>query len=469
MSRQALPLKRQWFISSHTDNIETHYTFQGRLGAGSYGSVMRATHIATGAVRAIKQVMKSRVKDFEAYQAEIEALRTLDHPNIVRVVETFETGLKCYLVMECCEGGELYDYIAAKGTLTEAEAARLMGQLFSAVSFVHSHQICHRDLKPENCLLMSKAPTADVKIIDFGLAKKLEENELMHSLEGTPYYIAPEVLEGTYGKQVDCWSLGVILYIMLSGTTPFSGNTTEEVLNKIKIGYLSFKPTAFRNVSDAAKDLIAQLIRKDINLRITAAQAYNHPWIQGSSPYPQTSLSDEVLAGLRRFIEMNWMKKMAMYFIATRISEKDVKDLRAEFQGMDRNGDGMLTREEIGTALNHIGKRLEPSELTALYTVMDGNQDGKVEYTGNFHPEFLAACVQTRHITNNGVLLEAFRYFDTDGSGKITAKELQEAVSSHGEMLRLPQSQMEAMIQEADLNRDGMVDYSEFMKMMARR
>lgn len=382
MSRPALPLKRQWFISSHTDNIETHYTFQGRLGAGAYGTVVRATHIATGAVRAIKQVMKSRVKDYEAFRAELEALRLLDHPNVVRVVETFETGLKCYLVLECCEGGELYDYIAAKGTLDEAEAARLMRQLLSALSSVHSHNICHRDLKPENCLLMNKTPTADVKIIDFGLAQKLSENELMHSLEGTPYYIAPEVLEGSYGKEVDCWSLGVILYIMLSGTPPFSGNTTEEVLNKIKIGYLSFKPSAFRSVSDPAKDLIAQLIRKDTNLRLSAQQAYSHPWIQGASPYPSRPLSDDVLVGIRRFIDMNWMRKMAMYCIATRISEKDVKDLRTQFQGIDRNGDGMLTKEEIGRGLNNLGKRLETTELTAIYAVLDANQDGKVEYTG---------------------------------------------------------------------------------------
>lgn len=382
MSRPAITVKRQWFITSHTGNIEEHYTFQGSLGAGAYGSVVRATHNATGAVRAVKQVLKSRVKDFLAFKTELELLRTLDHPNIVRVVETFETEIKCYLVLECCEGGELFDYIVSTGTLTEAEAARLMRQLFSAVSFVHSHNICHRDLKPENCLLMSKAPASDIKIIDFGLAQRVEEEELMHSLEGTPYYIAPEVLEGSYGKEVDCWSLGVILYIMLSGTPPFNGRTTDEILHKIKTGYLTFKPSAFKRVSEGAKDLISQLIRKDTTLRLTAAQAYNHSWVQGSSPYPQHPLSEDVLTGIRRFIEANGMKKMAMHFIATRINEQDVNDLRVQFQQMDSNGDGTLTKDEIGRALNQLGKRLDSAQLTVLCSVLDTNQDGKVEYTG---------------------------------------------------------------------------------------
>lgn len=462
-------MKRQWFISSHTDNIEAHYTFQGSLGAGAYGSVVRATHTATGSVRAIKQVMKSKVKDFIAFKTEMEMLRSLDHPNIVRIVETFETGLKCYLVMECCEGGELFDYIVGKGTLTEAEAARLMKQLFSAINFVHSHNICHRDLKPENCLLMSKQPNSDVKIIDFGLAQRLEADELMHSLEGTPYYIAPEVLEGSYGKEVDCWSMGVILYIMLSGTPPFNGRTTDEILHRIRTGYLTFKPAAFKNVSEGAKDLISQLIRKDTTLRLTADQAYNHPWVQGARPYPARPLSDDVLTGIRRFIESNGMKRMAMHFIATRISEKDVNDLRLQFQQMDSNGDGTLTKAEVGTALNQLGKRLDSAQLSVLYSIIDINQDGRVEYTGTCHTEFLASCMQTRHLANTGVLLEAFRYFDADGSGFITAQELQEAVSSHGAMLQLPQSQIDAMIKEADLNRDGSIDYNEFMRMMAGR
>jgi calcium-dependent protein kinase len=382
MSRPVIPVKRQWFITSNTDSIEAHYTFKESLGAGAYGSVVRATHNATGAIRAVKQVMKSRVKDFLAFKTEFDLLRTLDHPNIVRVIETFETSLKCYLVLECCEGGELFDYITARGTLTEAEAARIMRQLFSAVSFVHSHQICHRDLKPENCLLMSKEAASDVKIIDFGLAQRVEAEELMHSLEGTPYYIAPEVLDGSYGKEVDCWSLGVILYIMLSGTPPFNGRTTDEILHKIRTGYLTFKPAAFKKVSEGAKDLISQLLRKDTSLRVTAAQAYNHFWIQGSCPYPQEPLSNEVLTGIRRFIEANGMKKMALHFIATRISEKDVNDLRSQFQQMDSNGDGTLTKDEIGRALNQLGKRLDSAQLTVLCSVLDTNQDGKIEYTG---------------------------------------------------------------------------------------
>ena len=129
----------------------------------------------------------------------------------------------CYVVLEIAEGGELFKRIIEKKHLSEAEAAGIIKQMISAIMYFHRNNICHRDLKPENCLMDTNDEDSTIKLIDFGLAQKLSEDELMHSLNGTPYYIAPEVMMGSYDRRVDMWSLGVLIYIMLSGTPPFNG------------------------------------------------------------------------------------------------------------------------------------------------------------------------------------------------------------------------------------------------------
>jgi calcium-dependent protein kinase len=163
---------------------------------------------------------------------EIDILKNLDHPNILRLYEVFEDKKYIYLVTEFCQGGELFDEIIARGKFNERDAAVIIKQLLSAISYCHSKKVSHRDLKPENILIDNKE-TLQIKLIDFGTSQRFEDEENMELVLGTAYYIAPEVLKGHYDEKCDIWSIGVILYILLSGEPPFPGSDDKEILKSV--------------------------------------------------------------------------------------------------------------------------------------------------------------------------------------------------------------------------------------------
>ena len=169
-----------------------------------------------------------------------------------------------------CEGGELFYHITKKKHLTEAHASSIMRQAFYALCYLHQNRICHRDIKPENFLLYKEDDPSHIKLIDFGLAKRVNPNEIMNKPNGTPYYIAPEVLKGSYTTQCDVWSMGVIMYIMLCGKPPFGGKQNKDIINNVLNGSYSMKSEIWNSVSSDAKDLISKLLERSADLRLTA-------------------------------------------------------------------------------------------------------------------------------------------------------------------------------------------------------
>lgn len=189
---------------------------------------------------AIKSINKSRItKGPEVLRRELEILQIVDHPNIIKMYDIYEDKKYIHIVMELCTGGDLFDYLLTKGSLTELEVSQIVRKIFLGVNHVHSLNVCHRDLKPENFMLSHKGPNAEIKIIDFGMSIKFRENE-MRSMVGTPFYLAPEMMNETYGKECDYWSLGVIIYLMLVGKQPFAGNNINDIFAKIFHGRFNF-------------------------------------------------------------------------------------------------------------------------------------------------------------------------------------------------------------------------------------
>lgn len=253
------------------------------LGKGNFGKVFLANLTAHQEVKvAIKTLPKNKLgNNIEYIREEIKILSSLDHPNIIKYYETYESPKYMYLVMEYCGGGELFDRITKSKDekFDEKQAAIIMKKLLSAINHCHANQIAHRDLKPENIMYVGKEDDADIKIIDFGLSKKKSgKNVSLDTVVGTPYYVAPEVLKGTYGYECDMWSLGVIMYILLSGCLPFSGANAPEVFEKVKTANFTFETKEWKGVSDEAKDLIRKLLTVDIKKRLTASNAVKHTW-----------------------------------------------------------------------------------------------------------------------------------------------------------------------------------------------
>jgi len=209
-----------------------------------------------------------------------------NHPNVIKLVETFESDEEISLVLELMNGGDLFDRIASKGTYSEGEARTAMYNIFSAVDYLHDKSIVHRDLKPENLLYAGKEDSALLKIADFGLSKYVTEFGGLETPCGTLAYTAPEVTSKTsYRKVVDIWSCGCILYFMLFGKPPFYSIIEEEIFDLVADGRYSIPSSPL--VSDAAKELVGFLLEKDPAKRYTAKQSLLHPWITGQSLRPR--------------------------------------------------------------------------------------------------------------------------------------------------------------------------------------
>ena len=270
-------------------NIEEKYIVDPRvLGSGHHGSVRQCMDRKTGQRLAVKSIRKSDPAVNPGYiNREIRLLNEMKHSNIIQLVDVFEDDESLHLVTDLCKGGELFDKILEKassgnGCFSEYEAARILHQILTAVSYMHKRNIVHRDLKPENILFETTAEDSPVKIIDFGLARKHYANmgePNMTTVVGTPYYIAPEVLGRSYGKACDLWSIGVIAYLLLCGYPPFNGADNKEVYESILRGFYRFPVDDWKEVSSGAKDFIRRLLQRDPRNRMTVDQALRHPWL----------------------------------------------------------------------------------------------------------------------------------------------------------------------------------------------
>lgn len=258
---------------------------------------------ADGGKWAIKCIKKANLEaeDSEALELEMNLMKTLEHPGIVKMKECFDTPKVLYMVLEPMVGGELFDRIVEKEKYGEGDARDVVKTVTEAIQYCHSQGVVHRDLKPENLLLSSPDDDAKVKVADFGLAKMLTADTAMTTACGTPGYVAPEILGGQeYDNSVDMWSIGVIMYILLCGFPPFYDENNAALFESIKRGKYDYPSPYWDNVSDEAKELIDSLLQVDPGSRFTAAGVLDHPWIASHDTYHDNSLTG-VGTELKRF------------------------------------------------------------------------------------------------------------------------------------------------------------------------
>jgi calcium/calmodulin-dependent protein kinase I len=270
--------------------VEENYKVGEEIGRGAFSVVKRAVHRKTGEEVAIKFIEKKFVdkQDLMLLAREIDIMKKVDHNNVLKLREVFETDDTIALVMELVSGGELFYKIVEKGNYSEKDAANIVAQIINGVDYLHGEGIAHRDLKPEN-LLCSGEEEDDyrpfrVVIADFGLSKIFDSGEALETSCGTPDYVAPEVItaEGSYDKSVDMWSIGVITYVLLCGFSPFLSSTQTGLFEKIIKCEYDFPDPEWTNISEEAKDYIRHLLIKDPKERWTAFQCKEHPWLSGS-------------------------------------------------------------------------------------------------------------------------------------------------------------------------------------------
>ncbi|MBA0842631.1 hypothetical protein Goarm_002443 [Gossypium armourianum] len=453
-----------YFVMGHkTPNIRDLYTLGPKLGQGQFGTTYLCTELSTGIEYACKSISKRKLvakEDVDDVRREIQIMYHLaGHKNIVTIKGTYEDSLYVHIVMELCSGGELFDRIIQRGHYTERKAAELTRIIVGVVEACHSLGVMHRDLKPENFLLVNKDDDFSLKAIDFGLSVFFKPGQVFTDVVGSPYYVAPEVLQKHYGPEADVWTAGVILYILLSGIPPFWGETQQGIFDAVLKGFIDFDSEPWPLISDSAKDLIRKMLCSQPSERLTAHKVLCHPWICENGVAPDKALDPAILSRLKQFSAMNKLKKLALRVIAESLSEEEIAGLREMFKSMDTDNSGAITFDELKAGLRRYGSTLKDAEIRALMDAADIDNSGTIDYG-----EFIAATVHLNKLEHEEHLVAAFQYFDKDRSGYITVDELQQAWAEYN----LTDVFFEDIIREVDQDNDGRIDYGEFVDMMKK-
>ena len=459
-------------LVNETQGLPTmKYKVTNKIGEGSYGAVYLAFNLYTKQKVAIKRIVKNEENKIDELELinEINILKKLSHPNILKIIEFYQSEHSYYIITDHCSNGELYDQIKYK--YNENQLAVLFYQMLSGIAYLHAHNIVHRDLKLENILISEievDKKTNDryfwIKIIDFGTAKIFEKNKKEKSVVGSSYYIAPEVLKKSYNEKCDTWSIGVILYMLIVGRAPFDGVDDEEIISNIKKGKYNSSHKKLIESSNEVQDLVKKLLLVDSKKRLSAIDALKHPWFKkfkAKSIYSNISEKKikNYLERLRKYQINSKFQQMVWLFIVHNVPDtNETKDILKMFRLFNENDDGKLSKDELYNALiKYFNKNDIDKEIDDLLLLLDGSNKGYIEYE-----EFLGACMDKNKLLCEEHLTYAFNFFDKSNKGKITFNNIKIYFVDE----KINEDVFRSIFDEIDTNKDGEIDYSEFKNMM---
>ena len=481
-----LKINKESFVTINKGDITQFYQVIKKIGEGAYGKIYKVKNKQSGDIRAMKQITKSKIPDITKFQTEIQILSMVDHPNIVRLFEVIEDDKYFNLLQELCTGGELYKKYQTT-QLKEKEIAKIFNQIMSAVAYCHEKGIVHRDLKLENILFASEDPDSPIKIIDFGFSVLLgkkptiknEEKEKknsegnndpkkfgfkrLKSKVGTLYYISPEIIKGNYDEKCDIWACGVILYILLTGNPPFSGNTDKEVYNLITQIKYDFDKEKWKNISKYARDLIKNMLTPAKN-RYTAKQVLASKWFEVKLKNENDKNIDILdYRHINKYKTYNKFKQAILTFIASRLSSEESKKMQNIFFNIDEDKKGFITFEDFRKYIINeydIDDLIEnEEELRKGFQSVDIDHNNKIDYT-----EFLAANLDEKIFLKEDKLKEAFRTFDINDTGAIKKEDIIRVLK----LENLPDKNeiANSIIKENDFDKDGKINFKDFLSAM---
>ena len=433
-------------------DIRKIYKFRDNLGGGHFGKVRLGyrRNEKPPPFYAIKSISKRNLtdKDLEDLIKEVDIISCLDHPNIIKFYETYHDKFYFHIVMELCKGKEVFDRIVEDGRIKEKKVCMVIMKVLHAISYCHSRGVTHRDLKPENILFETLDSESEIKLIDFGLSRKVFNDEKMHTILGTPYYVAPEVLQGEYDEKCDIWSIGALTYIMLCGDPPFKGNSNHEIFNKILREDVKFSSKKWEKISDDAKNFVKNCLIKIPDKRPNAIQCLNNLWFKDilNDVHSVNNISVDILNNLKNFSIKEKFTKMVIKYLLNTLTEKEKNIYKKAFYAMDYKHKGTIDIEDLEKSFQ-IGKVLiKKEELEKLIKLVDENGKNSLDYT-----ELLIAGINKQKLFNEEKLKMAFQYFDVNNSGIIEISDLKDAMLRFGKKI-IYSDDVNKLIQEVTKN-----------------
>ena len=512
------------FIKRSYSNFYDIYEKKQLLGEGAFGSVYKIIRKHSGTreiIRALKEISKDALNNDSASQEElkneIEVLKTLDHPNIMKIYEFFEDEKYIYIIFEFCGGGDIAEMNNKYGIFPEFLLKYVMFQVFLAISFLHSKKVVHGDLKRENIAFVYTDEKKDkkeidnflnsffnnkeiqhelaessglenlsdkalekvkelsyyqMKILDFGSAKmkKRNVNEKLTGITGTSYYCSPEVIKEKYDFECDEWACGIMMYILLTGEPPFDGSNEDEIFSNILNNNINLDNPKLKYVSDNCKDLIQKLLEKNAKKRITASNALKHGFFTeginiGNLLKGKFKVNENVLRGMIKHQltnkKISKFKEVVIAYISLNFSDQNAHEkarhIFMEMSGGNKNY--LINKKTFSNKMGQVCNYLSKEEIEDLFDKIDDNGTGNIEYE-----ELIRALTDKEKLLSDKNLKEAFLFFDKDKNGTISWNEIAEVVYPEG---KIPQNTIKEFLKEINQKDENMeIDFREFKKIL---
>ena len=459
-------------VGYFNENCEEAYKFIKILGEGAFGKVYLVEHRKTNEKFACKRISKKKIRDIKTLNQEISLMKQLDHPNTVKLYEVYEDKTYIFLIMEELKGGELFDRILdrakANNYYSERQVARLFRQVISGIAYCHEMKIVHRDIKPENIIFVDSSEDSRLKLIDFGLSTIFDNSKekSMTTKIGTCFYMSPEVIKGDYTEKCDIWALGVLLYILVSGRPPFSGENDNITMNKILTGKFEFKWEGWKQISQELKDLISSMLTLDVENRPSANDLLENKWLNDNQYELSETEMDKTIAlkinfaDVKKYVEMNKFSQAISAFIALRLNEESIKGLSQIFTKIDKNGNGTISIEEFKVGMDNYcktqGISIPEDKRDMIFKAADLDHNESITYN-----EFITATYERKKNNIKEIAYQAFKTFDYDRNGVISFEEFQNLITSNSEE---DKKSLLKLFVEIDKNGNGSIEFDELME-----
>ena len=442
------PLKYK--SSSLQKDIRNFYRFKGFLGEGHFGSVRSAfkrKEYSQHKVFAVKSISLKKLseKEYRDLILEVKILSSLEHPHIVKFYETYHDNKYFHIVIELCRGNNLYMRLKKlKGRMKEEHVKIIILKILHAINYCHSKGIVHRDLKPENIVFESPSSYSNdynenneeenndndfnIKICDFGLSALKKSTDKLHTILGTPYYMAPEVLKGDYNEKCDIWSIAAITYYLITGTEPFKGDTSNQIFSRILYTEPDYSPTKFWNTSENLLDFLKKCFSKDPGVRPTALEALSHPWFDNlfKKIHSPKFIGENIFYNISTTKKFSQLKRLIMRYVVYNMGHAELNMYKKAFIAFDKDNTGVITPEELKRLFTVYHKTLSETQIKNIMSVSDEKNDFLTYY------EFIILCLQVEEFLSPIKLLDAFLFFDVDNNNEIDNDDLYMALLRWG-------------------------------------